>query len=128
LRIPSAGAPSLQGSLAAVAGLDWRVLQRDRGGPVHVAPEAHRWLPGVRTAGDAIDGIETASVTLVREVVEGQHAHLDAIDALGAGPDVAAAHEALAFARERLLPALRRTTDELDHLVDALAGHAVPAG
>src|SRR5690606_25441448 len=125
LRVPSAGAPSLHEALAAVAGLEWRSLQRDRGASVAVPPEAGRWLPGVRTAADVIDRIEAFAVALVHDCIEGGRAIRAT---LGAGADAAAVDAALAFARERLLPALQRTTDELAHLVDALAGRAVPAG
>jgi cobaltochelatase CobN len=139
----SGALPGLRAAIAATAGLDEAVLLAEPGAAVEV-PAALRALPELaeapaRTASDAVDLVEA----LARRLVE-------AMDAAGWDPAKAPAvvaevlpHAAgaaggahllrpvvavLEFAATEVVPRLARTTDEVAHVLHALAGGFVPAG
>jgi cobaltochelatase CobN len=86
-------------------------------------------------------GPSTSGADLVDRLHDAQRALIGAFGARGYAPETAAAtcaevlgHEdagvvtALRFAGEEVVPRLRATTDELDHLLGGLRGRHVPAG
>jgi cobaltochelatase CobN len=133
--------PGLRAAIAAAAGLDEAVLLAEPGAAVEV-PAVLRGLPDLaeapaRTAADAVDLIETVARrlvtamddagwdpskagTLVAELVpvSGEHAQDALHDVVGV----------LEFAAREVVPRLARTTDEIAHVLHALAGGYVPAG
>jgi cobaltochelatase CobN len=134
----SGALPGLRAAIAATAGLDEAVLLAEPGASVDV-PAALRSLPGLaeapaRTASDAVDLVEA----LARRLVEAMDAAgWDAAKAPAVVAEVlphAAGAEAgtvvgvLEFAAREVVPRLARTTDEVAHVLHALAGGFVPAG
>ncbi len=89
-------------------------------------------VPGLRAAlglkGDdasaVVDGVEARARELV-ERMEAEGWDPAAAAALHDDPEV---RRVLEFAAEQVVPRLARTTEELDHVVHALAGGYVPAG
>ncbi|HVQ90296.1 MAG TPA: cobaltochelatase subunit CobN [Mycobacteriales bacterium] len=90
-------------------------------------------LPGLREAlglaeGKAgrseVDEFETAA----RELVEAMERHDWAPDAAAEVSGVPEVARVLRFAATEVVPRLARTTDEIDHVLHALAGGYVPAG
>lgn len=89
-------------------------------------------VPGLRAAlglkGDDVSAVVDGVEARARELVE-------RMEAAGWDPAAAAAlhddpevRRVLEFAAEQVVPRLARTTEELDHVVHALAGGFVPAG
>jgi cobaltochelatase CobN len=97
-----------------------------------LAPVVQRYANGgpLRTHGDVLEAVDRASRTLL-ETFDQSDDKTNAIDrivtdALGAPqPDVA---QVLRFIHSTLDPALQQTSDEIDHIVRALAGGFVPPG
>ncbi len=124
--------PGLRQAIGAAFGLDERALVAD---PGTIAIEAPIGLlarfpgPG-RTQGDLVDRLHDAQVALVRAFGAAGYAADAAGEVCAAvlgcvDDDVVAA---LRFAGEEVVPRLRATTDELDHLLAGLQGRHVPAG
>jgi cobaltochelatase CobN len=86
--------------------------------PLTVNP-ADSFVPPYRTVGDAIEALEQAAIQLVDGLLA-QSDHADSI-----------AHPALLselnWIRDRLLPALLQTSNEMTHLLNGLAGGYVPS-
>jgi cobaltochelatase CobN len=131
-RLGSGGVPGLRRAVGAAFGLDEEALTAAPGAPA--APAVGELLarfPGpAASAGDLVDRLEAAHMAL-----------LDALAARGWDPDVADAVceevlgcgddgvvRALRFAAQEIVPRIRRTPDELAHVVAALHGRHVPAG
>ena len=132
-RLDNGEVPSLRRAVAAGMHLDYDRLLADRGQPVHtLAPVVQRYANGspLRTHGDVLEAVDRASRTLL-ETFDQSDDKTNAIDhivtdVLGTSqPDVA---EVLRFIHNTLDPALRQTSDEIDHIVRALAGGFVPPG
>jgi cobaltochelatase CobN len=113
--------------------LNYDHLLADRGQPVQtLAPVVRRYASGspLRTHGDVLEAVDRASRTLLERFDQSDD-KTNAIDhivtaVLGASqPDVA---QVLRFIHDTLDPALRQTSDEIDHIVRALAGGFVPPG
>ncbi|HEX6352697.1 cobaltochelatase subunit CobN [Actinophytocola sp.] len=90
-------------------------------------------LPGLREAlGLAEDG--SASRSTVDEIEETALALVSTMESQGWRPEAvdedlpSAVRDVLRFAATEIVPRLDRTTDELDHVLHALAGGYVPAG
>jgi cobaltochelatase CobN len=132
-RLENGEVPSLRRAVATGMHLDYDRLLADRGQPVQsLAPVVQRYANGdaLRTHGDVLEAVDRASRTLL-ETFDQSADKADAIDhivtaALGTTqPDVA---QVLRFIHTTLDPALQRTSDEVDHIVRALAGGFVPPG
>jgi cobaltochelatase CobN len=133
LRLGSPGkVPGLRRAIAAAYGLDEPALLADPGAIVVDPP------PGLLAR---FAGPDRSGADLVDRLQEAQTALMTAFGAAGYAPDAAASvceavlgHAddgvvaALRFAGAEVVPKLRATTDELDHLLGGLRGHHVPAG
>ena len=150
VRLPNLDVPGLRAALAARHGLDLDTLLAEPGRPLAAPPpdallsEARLGAPPT-VNGDLITALDAAGARLIAGLLERDEAATtsadnDAADLGTAGtaavagvstttladsPDVA---RTLAFVAETLLPALRRCTDEIDHVLRALDGRYVPAG
>lgn len=132
-RLENGEVPSLRRAVATGMHLDYDRLLADRGQPVKtLAPVVQRYANGgpLRTHGDVLEAVDRASRTLL-DTFDQSDDKTNAIDhivtdVLGASqPDVA---QVLRFIHDTLDPALRQTSDEIDHIVRALAGGFVPPG
>jgi cobaltochelatase CobN len=132
-RLENGEVPSLRRAVAVGMHLDYDRLLADRGQPVQtLAPVVQRYADGgpLRTHGDVLEAVDRASRTLL-ETFDQSDDKTNAIDhivttVLGASqPDVA---QVLRFIHTTLDPALQQTSDEVDHIVRALAGGFVPPG
>ena len=144
VRLPNGSVPSLREALAAIYGLDLDALLAAPGTPLDAAP-LDAGLPGallpalataagrtLNAAADAIEAIDALGRALTVRLAATAFSP-DAIDdALAAVLGTSHAPEpiraTLRFVCERVVPALRRTPEELEHLIDALAGGYVPPG
>ena len=105
------------------------------GGVLHLAALATDASVNIEANADAIEAVQSLTRTLLVRLLDARFA-ATAIDGAisatlpGAGntEGLAQTREALTFVCERLLPALRRTTEEIEHILDALSGRYVPAG
>ncbi|MDE3722984.1 cobaltochelatase subunit CobN [Nocardiopsis sp. N85] len=91
-----------------------------------------RAVPGLRAALGLKEGAPTAEVDAVEALARGL---VERMEAAGWDPaavpglhDDAEVRSVLGFAAAQVVPRLARTTDELDHVLLALAGGFVPAG
>ena len=138
VRLPNGGVPSLREALAETYGLDLDTLLAAPGTPLTEASGA-RLSTLAATAGrtlnaaaDAIEAVDALARALTAHLDAAAY-RLDAIDdavasVLGATGTHDAVRVTLRFICERVVPALRRTPEELDHLLDALSGGYVPPG
>jgi cobaltochelatase CobN len=135
LRLGSGDVPGLRRAVGAAFGLDEPALVAAPGAPAPAdAPALAALLARFRgpaaSAGDLVDRLEAA-----------QGALLDALAARAWRPDAATevceavlgrrddgVERALRFAAAEVVPRIRRTGDELTHVVAALHGRHVPAG
>jgi cobaltochelatase CobN len=132
-RLENGEIPSLRRAVAAGMHLDYERLLADRGQPVQtLAPVVRRFANGgpLRTHGDVLEAVDRASRILLETFDQSDHQPeaIDhaVIDVLGAPqPDVA---QVLRFIHNTLDPALQQTSDEIDHILRALAGGFVPPG
>jgi cobaltochelatase CobN len=154
-RLDNLAAPSLRAALATALGLDYAALLADRGAPLDAPPPPAlaRHAPGpLRSRGDAIEALEALARALLARLAAADFAPaaiepaLDALlgppptpaplptgggrgEGVGGSADARAALRAtLRYVATRLVPALRRTTDEIEHLLRGLRGEYVPAG
>jgi cobaltochelatase CobN len=135
-RIPNLEVPSLRDAVARGFGLDLDALLAERGRPLDAVPAALARLAD-RPLASRADALETID-DLCRHLLELLARHgfqAEAIDAVLGGTfsgmalaDDAAVRVVLSFVCERLAPALRQTTDEIDNLLSGLEGRYVPAG
>ena len=138
VRLRNGTVPSLRDSVGAAYGLDVRAAVKAPGARIAAIPalaaDAGRDAP-IEDNADALEAVHAlARALLSRLLAAGFRA--DAIDrALAATlPSAhnlqgrAATRDALAFACGRLIPALRRTNEEVTHILDALDGRYVPPG
>jgi cobaltochelatase CobN len=133
-RVPNLGVPSLRAAVASLFGLDLDDLLAERGRPLDAVPPALLRLADrpLVTRADALETIDELCRHLLAllqrhdfrdEAVEAVLG--EAFAGLAAGGGVRAV---LAFVCERLVPALRQTTDEVANLLAGLEGRYVPAG
>ncbi|MGY5047847.1 cobaltochelatase subunit CobN [Streptomyces sp. 900105755] len=123
--------PGLRASFAAHFGLSEKELLAEPGAPVKVPVELSDLVEGpARTAADAVDLLEQ----LCRRVAEGMEQRDWAVAESRAlvrevlGTELTDAVTVLEFACAEVVPRLARTTDEIGHILKALAGGYVPAG
>ncbi|CAL9615756.1 Aerobic cobaltochelatase subunit CobN [Nocardiopsis dassonvillei] len=91
-----------------------------------------RAVPGLRAALGLEEGASTAEVDAVEALARDLVERMEAADwdpaAVPGLHDDARVRSVLEFAATQVVPRLARTTDELDHVLRALAGGFVPAG
>ncbi len=138
VRLPNGHVASLRETLATVYGLDIDALLAAPGAPLAAPPPALASASGqpLHAAADALEAIDAIGHALLRRLADTEFSTAAIDETLHATLGAAASHEAardalrgtLRFVCERVVPALRRTPEELDHLLDALAGGYVPPG
>jgi cobaltochelatase CobN len=123
--------PGLRQALAAAFGFDEQALLAEPGARLSAPHALTDAAAGpAATAADIVDLIED----LARRLVAGMEAlgwsdeKVDAVVEEVTGRAIPDASAVLRFAATQLVPRLARTTDELDHVVGALAGRFVPPG
>ena len=134
-RLPNGAVPSLRAAIAGALGLDLTALLEAPGAPLTSTLALAAITEHVINDGaDAIDAIDAAGRALLRAlheqdyvpvVIEAVVADLIGSPHLGATDAIT---ETLRFVCALLVPGLRRTGEEMDHLLDALAGRYVPPG
>ncbi|MFN0069989.1 MAG: cobaltochelatase subunit CobN, partial [Chloroflexota bacterium] len=126
-RLDNPGMPSLRSAIAAEAGLEYQVLERDRGLPF--TDDLPAMLGGVtesdavRLNGDVIERIEAAGHTLITGLQSGTVPAWPSL--IERGGQISSVLNTIATT---LRPALARTTDEITNLLRGLDGRYVPAG
>lgn len=129
VRLDNGDVPGILRALAADLGLDHAALTRDLAAPApHPAALPHTDPAGLRTCGDVLESLTGLARQLLRACWETQT------------PDAALAHwpeparrrghlaRTLTYVCTTLLPRLRQCTQEIDHVLHALAGRFVPPG
>ncbi len=134
-RLPNGTVPSLRSGVARALGLDLDALLDAPGEPIEAAAPQMAALRALTSGAindgtDALDAIDSA-VRAMFEALATRDFAPDAVRAtiLGVlGTSSADVEATLAFVVTSIVPGLRRTGEEMDHLVDALAGRYVPPG
>jgi cobaltochelatase CobN len=134
-RVPNLDVPSLRAAVADLVGLDLDALLAERGRPLDGVPAALARLADrpLATNADALETIDDLCRHLYA-LLQRHDFSAGAIEAViaetfpGVVEGADAVRMVLSFVCERLVPALRRTTDEIDHLLAGLEGRYVPAG
>jgi cobaltochelatase CobN len=132
LRLGSGDVPGLRSAVGAAFGLDEPALVAAPGAPATAVPAAlvERFSGPSVSAGDLVDRLEVAQMEL-----------LDALAATGWDPGAAGSvcaevlghtdegvERTLRFAALEVVPRIRRTGEEIEHVLAALHGRHVPAG
>jgi cobaltochelatase CobN len=127
-RLPNGQVPGLQAALSEAFGLDLFGLLAAPGAPFDQA----RDLAGVdcRTHADAIERLEVLAHELFVDLerMGFQERSVDAVVKAQLGIVNEAVAVPLRFACRTIVPAIEQVTDEIDHVLDALAGRYVPPG
>ncbi len=134
LRLGSGDVPGLRRAVGAAFGLDEPALVAAPGNPVNAPAELverfGRPLTAPTSGGDVVDLLEAAQMALLDELATGDWnagAVADiCVDVLGR-PDESV-ERALRFAAAEVVPRIRRTNEEIEHVVAALNGRHVPSG
>jgi cobaltochelatase CobN len=127
-RLPNGAVPGLQAALAGAFGFDLAELLATPG--TRLDPERDVAATTCRTHADAIERLETLAhqLYLRLEGIGFQERAIDEVVASVLALTSAPVAAALRFACRTLVPALEQVTDEVDHVLDALAGRYVPPG
>ncbi|MDP1849750.1 MAG: cobaltochelatase subunit CobN, partial [Solirubrobacteraceae bacterium] len=133
LRLGSGEVPGLRRAVGAAFGLDEPALVAAPGAPAPAEGAdalRQRFRGPSSSAGDLVDRLETAQMALLDALAA---VDWDAHAAAGICADVLGVEDAgvqrvLRFAATEVVPRIRQTGDELDHIVAALHGRHVPAG
>ncbi|HEX5269604.1 MAG TPA: cobaltochelatase subunit CobN, partial [Gemmataceae bacterium] len=136
-RVPNLDVPSLRAAVAGLFGLDLDPLLAERGRPIDAPPALSRLADRpLATRADALETIDDLCRHL-HALLQRHDFRAGAIDSViketfpeaqGLHPLGMAVRAVLNFTCERLVPALRQTTDEIDQLLAGLEGRYVPAG
>jgi cobaltochelatase CobN len=132
-RVPNLEVPSLRAAVAGLFGLDLDTLLAERGRPLDAPPALARLADRpLVTRADALETIDELCRHL-HALLQRHDFRPDAVESAIAEtfPDSAdgeAIRSVLAFTCNRLVPALRQTTDEITQLLAGLEGRYVPAG
>jgi cobaltochelatase CobN len=134
LRLGSGDVPGLRRAVGAAFGLDEPALVAAPGAPAPSAEGAAELLARFRgpaaSAGDLVDRLEAAQAALLDALAarswDAGAAEAVCEDVLGRRDD--GVERALRFAATEVVPRIRRTPDELTHVLAALRGRHVPAG
>jgi cobaltochelatase CobN len=127
-RLPNGPVPGLQASLAAAFDLDLEELLTAPGARF----DGVRDVAGVDCVAhaDAIERLEALAHDLFSDLESSGFQERSVDDIVEATLGTAGGHvaETLRFACRTLVPAIERVTDEIEHVLDALAGRYVPPG
>jgi cobaltochelatase CobN len=131
MRIGPGGVLGLRRAVGAAFGLDEPALVAAPGQPAPTHPAALDRFPGpAAKAGDLVDRLEQAQAALLealgRRDWQPDAAGQVCVNVLGLRD--AGVERSLRFAATEVVGRLRRTTDEIDRVLDALNGRFVPAG
>jgi cobaltochelatase CobN len=132
LRLDTEHVRSIRRTIAESAGIDYDAVTDEPGAPYEgPRPDFLEYVEAdaaddVRTRGDVDEAIEAFARVLVTDLLE-TRAPPRTAERHGLAPD-AAVVDVLHYIDDDLLPAIRRTTDELDHLLGGLDGGHVPPG
>ncbi|MDQ6776319.1 MAG: cobaltochelatase subunit CobN, partial [Actinomycetota bacterium] len=132
LRLGSGEVPGLRCAVGACYGLDEAVLMAAPGVPVPDAPAelTERFRGPAASAGDLVDRLEAAQMALLDTLARADWSP-DAVSEVCErvlGRRHQGVELALSFAARQVVPRIRRTSEELEHVVAALHGRHVPAG
>lgn len=134
LRLGSGDVPGLRRAVGAAFDVDEPALVAEPGKPVDAPAELverfGRPLTAASSGGDVVDLLEAAQMTLLDALAStdwdpGSAARV-CVDVLGRGD--AGVEQALRFAAAEVVPRIRRTGEEIEHVVAALNGRHVPSG
>jgi cobaltochelatase CobN len=133
--VPNLDVPSLRAAVAALCGLDLDALLAEPGRRLDAVSPSFARLAGrpLVTHADAVETIDELCRHL-HELLQRQDFRVETIEAVvaekfpGVADRAGAVRTVLSFVCERLVPALRQTTDEISHLLAGLEGRYVPAG
>jgi cobaltochelatase CobN len=122
-RHPGDGRCGLTRALAEDWGLDFDPLMADPTQPCQITQKPSSGVsPTWRTVGEAIAALEDQVAAWVEQLIQPPTANRQP-------PKVGAAtQQELDWLRDRLLPALQQTDQEISHLLRGLAGRYVPSG
>jgi len=134
LRLGSGDVPGLRRAVGSAFALDEPSLLADPGKPVDLPAELverfGRPLTAATSGGDVVDLLETAQMALLDGLAASDWDPASAArvctEVLGRAD--AGVERALRFAAAEVVPRIRRTGEELEHVVAALNGRHVPSG
>jgi cobaltochelatase CobN len=132
LRLGSGEVAGLRRAVGAAFGLDEAALVEAPGVPAGRAPQelVERFAGPAASAGDLVDRLEAAQMALLDALAardwDADAAGAVCVEVLG-HPD-AGVERTLRFAAREVVPRIRQTSDELEHVIAALHGRHVPAG
>jgi cobaltochelatase CobN len=127
-RLSNAGVPSLQASLAAAFGFDLSLLLERSGERLQ---ESRQLLDRqCHTKADVLEVLDCAALDLftMLEHLGFRSEAIAQVQQAVLGLESAEIGSALAFACSELVPRLEQSSDEIEHLLDALEGKYIPAG
>jgi cobaltochelatase CobN len=127
-RLPNGSVPGLPSAIAAAAGYD---LQRLLGAP-GLRLDEHRELWGVACAShaDLLERFEALALAVYGDLEQAgfEQSQIPRIVRAHFDGRFEAIERTLAYACQAIVPALEQVTDEVEHVLRALAGRYVPAG
>jgi cobaltochelatase CobN len=132
LRLGSGDVPGLRHAVGAAFGLDEPALVAAPGLPVADAPSEllERFRGPAASAGDLVDRLEAAQMALLDALAladwDANAVERVCVDVLGRSDT--GVERALRFAACEVVPRIRRTGEEIEHVLAALHGRHVPAG
>jgi cobaltochelatase CobN len=124
VRVDNGPVPGLIRALASDSGIDPGALGRDLGAP---APALPTTMPSCRTCGDLTEALGNLGRELVRACCQTQSPEVALSQVLGSAPSPAT-RRTLDFLWHTIRPKLQLCHQEIDHILEALAGHFVPPG
>jgi cobaltochelatase CobN len=131
LRLGSGDVPGLRRAVGAAFGLDEPALVAAPGTPTDAPAELiERFRGPSASAGDLVDRVESAQMALLDALAESDW-DADAVERVCTdvlGRSDAGVERALRFAAREVVPRIRRTGEEIEHVLAALHGRHVPAG
>lgn len=127
-RLSNSTIPGLQASLAGAFGFDFLALMEQPGARLEEPVDVLHTLCHAR--GDVLETIDRASLDLytMLETLGFRTESVDEVQHAVLGLKTSEIHAALHFACTELVPKLEQSSDEVEHLLDALEGRYVPAG
>jgi cobaltochelatase CobN len=131
LRLGSGEVPGLRCAVGAAFGLDEPALVAAPGAPAAAPAElVERFRGPAASGGDLVDRLETAQMALLDALAlsgwDAEAVERVCVEVLGRAD--AGVERALRFAAVEVVPRIRRTGEEIEHVLAALHGRHVPAG
>ena len=133
LRLGSGDVPGLRRAVGAAFGLDEPALVAAPGAPAPASTPGElteRFRGPAASAGDLVDRLEAAQMALLDALAaeDWNPGEVDSVCERVLGRRHDGVELALSFAARQVVPRIRRTSEELDHVIAALHGRHVPAG